>query len=142
MLYIIFFYGYVGEVIVLVVFLLGCFIVFGESIFSGVVEIIFWEVCNEVVGTTYVVARRFFLYIGEVVVLVFSMDESVFVSIGGDNDCRVVMWNVFNGNVFCGFLVFLDGKVRTVAFLRYFSMYFLIVGELVVSVWEYDVMMK
>ena len=137
-----FLHGHAGEVTALAVSSSGRFIASGESISSGVAEIILWEACNEAVGTTYAVARRLSLHIGEVVALAFSTDESALASIGGDNDRRVVMWNVSNGNALCGSPAPLDGKVRTVAFLRHSSTHFLTAGELAVSAWEYDAMTK
>ena len=82
------------------------------------------------------------MHVGEVVALAFSTDESALASIGGDNDRRVVLWNVSNGNALCGSPAPLDGKVRTVAFLRHSSTHFLTAGELAVSAWEYDAMTK
>ena len=48
-----FLHGHAGEVTALAVSSSGRFIASGESISSGVAEIILWEACNEAVGTTW-----------------------------------------------------------------------------------------
>jgi len=134
-------HGHAGEVSALAVSSSGRYLASGEHVSGGVADIIVWEACS-VPDAPYQLRRQLSLHIGEVIALEFSHDESALVSLGGENDARIVMWDVSSGSALCGAPAPADGKVRAVSFLRRSATKFVTAGEMVASVWEYDAATK
>ena len=133
-----FLHGHDGKVTALAVSPSGKYIASGERVSGGEANIIIWEAKDVSDATTFSMARRLSLHVGDIVALAFSTDESRLASVGGENDGRVVMWDISTGRALCGAPAPLDGRVRAVAFLRHSNQSFISAGELAVSAWEYD----
>ena len=133
-----FLHGHDGKVTALAVSPSGKYIASGERVSGGEANIIIWEAKDVSDATTFCMARRLSLHVGDIVALAFSTDESRLASVGGENDGRVVMWDISTGRALCGAPAPLDGRVRAVAFLRHSNQSFISAGELAVSAWEYD----
>ena len=137
-----FLHGHLGSVTAIAVSTSGRLIASGERVAGGVADIIVWELRDAVSSCTYAVLRRLSLHVGEVTSLEFSADESAIVSVGGEQDNRIIMWDVLSGNALCGSPAPVDGKVRAVAFLHHSNTRFITAGEMTTSTWEYDATSK